>query len=117
MFEPLLEAVRRACDGERTIADVRSIARFHRIQSSPGYDEAADWMEDAIRRTGLVPERVSVAADGRTRHLGFPMPEGWRCRHATATLHDRERRAAGSRSWRSRAWTRSSAPTCAARWC
>ena len=87
MFEPLLEAVRRACDGERTLADVRSIARFHRIQSSPGYDEAADWLEDAIRRAGLVPERVSVAADGRTRHLGFPMPEGWRCRHATATLH------------------------------
>ena len=87
MFEPLLEAVRRACDGERTLADVRSIARFHRIQSSPGYDEAADWMEDAIRRTGLVPERVSVAADGRTRHLGFPWPVGWRCRHATATLH------------------------------
>ena len=87
MFEPLLEAVRRACDGERTLADVRAIARFHRIQASPGYDAAADWMEEAIRRAGLTPERVRVAADGRTRHLGFPMPEGWRCRHARATLH------------------------------
>ena len=86
-FEPLLEAVRKVCDGHRTLDDVRALARFHRIQASPGYDEAADWLEDAIRRAGLVPERVTFAADGRTRHLGFPMPEGWRCRHARATLH------------------------------
>src|SRR6185436_5386359 len=87
MFESLLEAARRACDGERALADVRALARVHRIQASPGYDAAADWMEEAIRRAGLTPERVSVAADGRTRHLGFPMPEGWRCRDARATLH------------------------------
>src|SRR6266545_1607989 len=87
VYEPLLEAARRACDGERTLADVRALARFHRIQSSPGYDAAADWLEGAIRAAGLEPERVRVAADGRTRHLGFPMPEGWRCRHARATLH------------------------------
>jgi hypothetical protein len=87
VFEGLLEAVRRACDGTRALDDVRALARFHRIQSSPGYDEAAAWLEDAIRRAGLEPERVTVAADGRTRHLGFPMPEGWRCRHARATLH------------------------------
>jgi peptidase M28-like protein len=87
MFEHLLEAARRACDGERTLDDVRALARFHRIQSSPGYDAAADWLEDGILRAGLTPERVQIAADGRTRHLGFPMPEGWRCRHARATLH------------------------------
>jgi len=86
MFEPLLEAVRRACDGERTLADVRAIARFHRIQASPGYDAAADWMEEAIRRAGLTPERVRVAADGRTRHLGFPMPEGWRAVQRRASV-------------------------------
>ena len=85
MYEPLLEVVRRACDGERTLADVRALATFHRIQSSPGYDAAADWLEGAIRAAGLEPERVHVAADGRTRHLGFPMPEGWRCGHARAS--------------------------------
>ncbi len=87
MFEPLLEAVRREADGERALADVRDIARFHRIQSSPGYDAAAAWLEDAIRRAGLVPERIDVPGDGVTRCLGFPMPEGWRCAHAHATLH------------------------------
>jgi hypothetical protein len=137
MFEALLESARRACDGERTLADVRSLARFHRIQSSPGYDAAVDWMEEAILRAGLSPERIRVAADGRTRHLGFPMPEGWRCRHALATLHGaaarsrsptsrarRSRSSSGaiartavSRSWRSMRWKRSRPPTCAAGWC
>ena len=87
MYERLLEAVRRECDGERALADVRAISRFHRIQASPGYDAAADWLERAIREAGLEPERVNVRADGRTRHMGFPMPEGWRCRSASAALH------------------------------
>lgn len=87
MYETLLEAVRRQTNGERTLADVRSIARFHRIQASPGYDAAAAWLEAALRSAGLVPERIEVPADGMTRYLGFPMPEGWRCLHATASLH------------------------------
>ena len=86
MFERLLEAVREACDGERALRDVRALANFHRIQCSPGYDAAADWLEGAIRDAGLEPRRVPVEADGRTHHLGFPMPEGWRCRHARAAL-------------------------------
>ena len=87
MYEALLAAVRRHTSGERALADVRSIARFHRIQASPGYDAAAAWLEGALRSAGFVPERVEVPADGITRCLGFPMPEGWRCEHATATLH------------------------------
>lgn len=87
MFETLLEAVRNETDGERALRDLSAIARFHRIQASPGYDEAAAWLEEAIRAAGLEPERVSVPADGHTRALGFPMPEGWRCRHARVMLH------------------------------
>jgi peptidase M28-like protein len=87
VYERCLEAVRRETNGERALADVRALAGFHRIQASPGYDAAAAWLESAVRAAGYVPERVSVPADGRTRCLGFPMPEGWRCRHARATLH------------------------------
>jgi len=87
VFEALLEAVRRETRGERALADVRAIARHHRIQASPGYDEAAAWLEGALREAGLEPERTRVPADGRTRFRGFPMPEGWHCRGARATLH------------------------------
>ncbi|MCE9628072.1 MAG: hypothetical protein K8R56_09160, partial [Candidatus Eisenbacteria bacterium] len=87
MFERLLEAVRATTDGERTLRDLTAIAQFHRIQATPGYDEAAAWLESAIRGIGLQPERVPVPADGHTRAYGFPMPEGWRCQHARVTLH------------------------------
>ena len=87
MYERCLEAVRRETNGERALADVRAIASFHRIQASPGYDAAAAWLESALRAAGYASECVSVPADGRTRCLGFPMPEGWRCQSALATLH------------------------------
>lgn len=88
MFERLLEQVTAATSGERALADVVELTHFHRIQASPGYDAAADWLEQKLVDAGLVPERVWVESDGRTRHRGFPMPEGWHCRHARATLHD-----------------------------
>jgi hypothetical protein len=87
VFETLLDQVRRATRGERALADIVELARFHRIQASPGYDAAADWLERKLADEGLTAERTWVQADGRTRHGGFPMPEGWHCRHARATLH------------------------------
>src|SRR5262249_41786552 len=65
-----------------------SISRFHRVQSSPGYDEAAAWLEDALREDGLTPEREEAPGDGLTRYFGVLMPRGWECRRATAILRD-----------------------------
>ena len=88
MFDRWLDAVRRATSGTRAFDDVVAISRFHRIQSTSGYDEAASWLCAALRTAGYTPERIEVPADGTQRALGFPLPEGWRCRHAIATLHD-----------------------------
>ena len=87
MFTKLLEAVSIRTRGERALADIVELARFHRIQSSPGYDAAADWLERRLTALGLPVERVEATGDGVTRHQGFPMPEGWECRHARASLH------------------------------
>ncbi len=87
MFERTLEAVRREASGTRALDDIVSLTRFHRIQASPGYDAAAEWLEASLVAAGLAPERTLAPADGLTRYGGYPMPEGWRCRHAHATLH------------------------------
>jgi hypothetical protein len=87
VFEKLLESLREVVDGERALADLAAIARFHRIQASPGYDEAAAWLTGTLATAGLATDVVEAPADGRTRFGGFPMPEGWRCRHARAWLH------------------------------
>ncbi len=93
MIDQLLEALRRETSGERALDSVRAIARFHRIQASPGYERAAEWLAARLESYGLVPEIERVPGDGRTRFLGQLMPEGWECTGARATLID----ASGSR--------------------
>ncbi len=87
MLDRLVSALRAEVSGERALASVRDIARFHRVQASPGLDEAADWLASEIERAGLLAELERVAADGRTRFLGHLMPQGWACERATAALH------------------------------
>ena len=67
---------------------VREIARFHRIQASPGFDAAARWLTGAIEAIGLTPETEWVAGDGVSRAWQHLLPEGWDCTRAVATLHD-----------------------------
>ena len=86
MFDALLEAVRAEVSGERAHESVRALARHHRVQSSPGYDEAAAWLAARLESSGLAVERESVPGDGRTRCLGWLMPQGWACARATAVL-------------------------------
>jgi aminopeptidase YwaD len=92
MFEPLLEAVRAEASGERALESVRALARFHRVQASPGYDEAAGWLVERLEDLGFEPEIETVPGDGRTRCLGHLMPEGWACERALATLIDGDTR-------------------------
>jgi hypothetical protein len=86
MFRGLLSAVRDEASGERALDSIRAISRFHRVQSSPGYDEAARWLEAALIEAGLPVERQEAAGDGATRHLGVLTQRGWECARATATL-------------------------------
>ena len=88
MFRDLLDRVRREVSGERARDSVAALSRFHRVQSSPGYEAAAEWLEQALREAGLFPEREHFAGDGRTRALGILTQRGWECVSARATLED-----------------------------
>jgi hypothetical protein len=89
MFRPLLEAVRREADGGRALDTVRAVSRHHRIQSSPGYDDACRGVAAELDRLGLEVSLEHVPGDGRTRFLGALMPRGWRCRDAFAAVTGR----------------------------
>lgn len=86
-LESILESIRPLVSGERAKDAVVALTGHHRVQASPGYDAAARWLVDELRRSGLEPRIERVRADGRSRMLGFPMPEGWRCERAEAVLH------------------------------
>ena len=93
MFEGWLAAVRQEASGGQALESVRALARFHRVQASPGYDEAADWLARRLESYGLAVETTHVPGDGHTRMLGYLMPEGWACTRAVATLVAGDRRA------------------------
>src|SRR4051812_25959519 len=63
-FRPLLEQVRALASGERARATVEELARHHRVQASPGYDRAAQWLAGELERIGLVPQVETVMGDG-----------------------------------------------------
>src|SRR5205085_5337822 len=86
MLRVLLDQVRAEASGERALESVRDLARMHRVQASPGYDQAAAWLIERLVSLGLEPEVEPVPGDGRTRFLGQLMPEGWDCTRAVATL-------------------------------
>ena len=87
MSTEFVERLRPLIQGDRALLAVRTIATHHRIQATQGYEDAAHWLEDALRAAGLTLESETVPGDGHTRLLGCPMPEGWACERATATLH------------------------------
>src|SRR5882672_5301823 len=88
MIEPLIGALRDQVSGERALAAVEAVSRFHRVQASPGYDAAAGWLTGELEASGLRVEVEHAPGDGRSRRLGALMPEGWACAHARATLLD-----------------------------
>src|SRR5207244_2021910 len=92
MFHRLLERLREEVSGERALESVRALTRFHRVQASPGYDRAADWLAGRLEAGGLEVERTTAPGDGRTRFLGQLMPQGWECVVGRATLVAGERR-------------------------
>ena len=92
MLDRLITRLAREVSGERALESVRAIARFHRVQSSPGLDAASDWMAAECEKAGLEVVIEHASGDGRTRCLGHLMPQGWECTRATAVLHDGARR-------------------------
>ncbi len=92
MFRDWLERVRSIASGARAWEDVRAVSRFHRIQSSPGYDAAAAWLEQALLPLGLEVRRETVPGDGLHRCLGELQQEAWSVEHAQAWLRSGDAR-------------------------
>ena len=105
MLDGWVERLRREISGARALESVKTIARFHRVQASPGLDGASEWVAAECERYGLEVSIEHVNGDGRTRCLGHLMPQGWECTRAVAVLHDgaeRRRRCATTREARCR---------------
>ncbi|MDD4904181.1 MAG: DUF4910 domain-containing protein [Candidatus Bipolaricaulis sp.] len=79
-LEEVLSALAAEVSGARAQDLVAEIARFHRTQASPGYDDALDLVRRRLSARGI-PSRVhEYPADGRSKTYEWTAPPGWTVR-------------------------------------
>lgn len=85
MFESLLSTLRKEISGAGAKNYVGEIIRYHRIQASPGFRAAAQYVAETLREAGLETRILSYPADGETTFWSMRTFHEWDCK--AATLH------------------------------
>ena len=79
------DLIRAAYRGDMAHRHVTAISGFHRIQASPGYRAAAQYVAGQLAEAGLQVSVLGYQADGATRFWTSPSFLEWSC--DAATLH------------------------------
>ncbi|NJN16390.1 MAG: DUF4910 domain-containing protein [Oscillochloris sp.] len=80
MLQQLLAAVRSELSGPAAKALVARISQWHRIQASPMYREAAEWVYHSLRSWGIAAELESYPSREGVWAWGEPLFQEWSCR-------------------------------------
>jgi len=86
MFKHILDIVSAEISGENAKNLATEITRFHRIQVSPHFREAAAWCQKKLIGYGLQSNVLEYAADGKTMYWSFCLPEEWSIEDATLEI-------------------------------
>ncbi len=85
MLRNTVKTIRRAYSGQRAREDVAAISRHHRIQASPGYRAAANYILDECLKADLQAQIETYPANYQTKFWTADSFQEWSC--AGATLH------------------------------
>ena len=85
MFKTAFEAIREEFSGQAAKGYVVDITRYHRMQASPGFRQAAHYCLERLREVGVRAEILSFPADEKTQYWSARMFQEWEV--AEATLH------------------------------
>jgi aminopeptidase YwaD len=77
MFQQVLAKVSGKLSGQAAKQCVGEIARYHRIQASPGFRQAAAYVHSALAERGIGVETLSFAGDGKTFYWANLVPPEW----------------------------------------
>jgi len=79
--KPLFDEIAAEYSGERALESVRGITQFHRIQASPGFSQAREWVVERLKRYGITELEVErFPSDGCTRYSTHIGPMAWTVR-------------------------------------
>ena len=82
------DLIRRAYRGDMAHRHVTAISLHHRIQASPGYRAAAEYVAAQLAAAGLEVAIRRFPADGRARFWTTPSFLEWECEAASLSLLD-----------------------------
>ncbi len=85
-IEELLRRLTDSVSGVRAKRNVCEISRFHRIQGSPGYDDAVAAVQEILTTAGIESKVYNYPADGRSRTYNWTAPPAWHVRSGTLRL-------------------------------
>lgn len=86
-------------DGEKAKEHVVQIAGYHRVQASPGYRAAADYVLNKLREFGFSETEAYVEtylSDGKKEYQTWPSPPGWEINSARLKMIEPEEIELGS---------------------
>ncbi|MBI4467516.1 MAG: hypothetical protein HY656_08850, partial [Acidobacteria bacterium] len=79
--EELFNAVAAEYSGAVAKENVKGISKFHRIQASPGFSQARQWVVNRLKEYGVTDVEVETfVSDGKTRYQTYVSPLSWTVR-------------------------------------
>jgi len=86
VFHKTLKLIKESFSGEAAREYVADLTRFHRIQATPGYRAAAEYVLKQLRSWGLDAQLLSFPANHQTAYWSFSMFQEWDVEEATLHL-------------------------------
>lgn len=82
MFKQVFTIINKEISGENAKNLATEITRFHRIQVSPHFREAAVWCNNQLTAYGLSSQILTYPADDKTKYWSYYLPQEWKCEDA-----------------------------------
>ncbi len=93
----LEKVVTQELSGSVAKSYVAGITRYHRIQGSPMYHEAAEYVKAELKKMGLKDVRIEqYPADGKHAYWTYTSPIGWEARGAELSMVEPENKLMAS---------------------
>ena len=90
MFKKAFKAIQEEFSGQAAKGYVIDIARYHRMQASPGFRQAAHYCLERLREAGVEAEILSFPADETTQYWSARMFQEWEATDAALHLLEPE---------------------------
>lgn len=91
-LQALLHTLGQAYSGDVAKRQVETIARYHRIQASPEFRAAAEWVAQTLQQAGVQAEVERFPANYQTHFGVLSSFQEWECLHATLDWLQNENR-------------------------